>query len=67
MSYYFNTLISGAREAHLFYIENDEKERSRFVEKLLWERQRERKKRRKELVKTIQYSINLGKESLPHP
>jgi ATP-dependent helicase/nuclease subunit B len=67
MSYYFNTLISGAREAHLFYIENDEKERSRFVEKLLWERQkREGKRDAKSYVKTIQYSINLGKKN-PRP
>jgi len=67
MSYYFDTLISGAREAHLFYIENDEKERSRFVEKLLWERQkREGKRDDKSYVKTIQYSINLEKEN-PHP
>jgi len=67
MSYTFNTLISGAREAHLFYIENDEKERSRFVEKLLWERQkREGKRDAKGYVKTIQYSINLGKKN-PRP
>jgi len=67
MSYYFNTLISGAREAHLFYIENDQKERSRFIEKLLWERQkREGKRDAKSYVKTIQYFINLGKKS-PRP
>jgi ATP-dependent helicase/nuclease subunit B len=67
MSYYFNTLISGAREAHFFYIENDEKERSRFVEKLLWERQkREGKRDAKSYVKTIQYFINLGRKN-PRP
>jgi CRISPR/Cas system-associated exonuclease Cas4 (RecB family) len=67
MSYYFDTLISGAREAHLFYIENDEKEKSRFVEKLLWERQkREGKRDDKGYVKTIQYSINLEKKN-PQP
>lgn len=67
MSYYFNTLISGAKEAHLFYIENDEKEKSRFVEKLLWGRQkREGKKDDKKYVKTIQYSVNLREEN-PRP
>jgi ATP-dependent helicase/nuclease subunit B len=67
MSYYFNTLISGSREAHLFYIENDEKERSRFVEKLLWERQkREGKRDAKSYVKTIQYFIHLGRKN-PRP
>jgi CRISPR/Cas system-associated exonuclease Cas4 (RecB family) len=44
MAYYFDILIKGAREVHLFYVENDEKDRSRFVEKLLWERQREERK-----------------------
>ena len=67
MSYYFDTLISGAKEAHLFYIENDEKEKSRFVEKLLWARQkREGKRDAKGYVKTIQYPINLGKKN-PRP
>jgi ATP-dependent helicase/nuclease subunit B len=67
MSYYFNTLISGAKEAHLFYIENDEKEKSRFVEKLLWERQkREGRRDQKSFVKTIQYAVNLREQS-PSP
>jgi CRISPR/Cas system-associated exonuclease Cas4 (RecB family) len=60
MSYYFNTLIRGAKEAHLFYIENDEKEKSRFVERLIWERQKkERKRDTKGFIKTIQYTVNL--------
>ncbi|MBP1708692.1 MAG: hypothetical protein H6Q40_481, partial [Deltaproteobacteria bacterium] len=60
MAYYFDTLIKGAREVHLFYVENDEKDRSRFVEKLLWERQRqERKNDDKSDVKAIQYAVTL--------
>src|SRR4030043_2150388 len=67
MSYTFNTLISGATEPHLFYIENDQKEKSRFVEKLLWEKQkREEKRDIKSFVKTIQYAVNLGEQS-PSP
>ncbi len=67
ISYYLNTLINGAKEAHLFYIENDEKERSRFIEKILWERQkREGKRDDKSYVKTIQYSVNLRNEK-PRP
>jgi CRISPR/Cas system-associated exonuclease Cas4 (RecB family) len=67
MFYTFDTLIRGAKEAHLFYVENDEKEKSRFVEKLLWERQkREGRRDEKSHIKTIQYSVNLKKES-PHP
>ena len=67
MFYTFNTLIRGAKETHLFYVENDEKERSRFVEKLLWERQKKEGKRDdKQYVKTIQYAVNLREES-PRP
>jgi len=64
MSYYFNTLIRRAKEVHLFYVENNDKERSRFVEKLLWERQkREGKRDDKKYVKTIQYVVNLREKN----
>jgi len=67
MSHTFNTLIGGAKEAHLFYVENDEKEKSRFVEKLLWEKQkREEKRDDKRYVRTIQYAVSL-KEKNPRP
>jgi CRISPR/Cas system-associated exonuclease Cas4 (RecB family) len=60
MAYSFDTLIRGAQEVHLFYVENNEKERSRWVERLLWERQkREGQSDDKSYVKTIQYSITL--------
>jgi ATP-dependent helicase/nuclease subunit B len=38
-AHYFNTLLAGAKEVHLFYTDNDRKEKSRFVEKLIWEKQ----------------------------
>jgi CRISPR/Cas system-associated exonuclease Cas4 (RecB family) len=67
MFYTFDTLVRGAKQCHLFYVENDEKERSRFVERLLWERQKkERVRDDKRYVKTIQYSVNL-REKNPHP
>jgi CRISPR/Cas system-associated exonuclease Cas4 (RecB family) len=60
MAYIFDTLIRGAQEVHLFYVENDEKERSRWVEKLLWDRQkREGRGDDKSYVKAIQYSVTL--------
>jgi CRISPR/Cas system-associated exonuclease Cas4 (RecB family) len=66
MSYYFNTLISGAKETHVFYVENDQKERSRFVEKILWERQkREEKRDTKGYVTTIRYAVTLSDKN-PH-
>ncbi len=38
-NYYFETLLSGAKEVHIFYVESADKEKSRFVEKLIWEQQ----------------------------
>jgi len=67
MFYTFDTLIRGAKQCHLFYIENDEKERSRFVERFLWERQkRERERDDKRYLKTIQYAVSLREKS-PRP
>jgi len=42
--YYFNVLISGAKEAHIFYKDSAAKERSPFVEKLIWDLERRNKK-----------------------
>ncbi len=67
MFYTFETLIRGAKEVHLFYIENSEKERSRFIEHLLWERQkRERERDDKKYIKTIRYIISL-RDKRPQP
>jgi len=64
-AHYFETLTQGAGEVHLFFIENDKKERSRFVERLLWERQKkERTTDTKNYLKAVQYRIEL-KNSLP--
>jgi hypothetical protein len=40
-AYHFGQLAAGARELHLFSLASGEAERSRFVERLLWERQKE--------------------------
>jgi hypothetical protein len=42
-AYYFYTLVNGSREVHIFFAENGRKEKSRFVEQLLWERQKKDK------------------------
>lgn len=39
-AHYFETLLRSSREAHLFFVENSRKEKSRFVEKLLWDMQK---------------------------
>jgi CRISPR/Cas system-associated exonuclease Cas4 (RecB family) len=38
--YYFENLLAGAKEVHLFYVESGDREKSRFVERLLWEEQK---------------------------
>lgn len=39
IEYYLDILCKGAEAVHLFYVENVNKEPSRFIEKLLWERE----------------------------
>lgn len=59
-SYYFETLLKGAKEVHLFFIDNDNREKSRFVERLLWEKQKmDKKTDTKEYIKSVQYEVNL--------
>jgi ATP-dependent helicase/nuclease subunit B len=59
-AYYFETLLKGAREAHFFFIENDKKERSRFVEQALWEKQKkDRTTDAKKYLQFVQYKIRL--------
>ncbi|MDE3058718.1 MAG: PD-(D/E)XK nuclease family protein [Bacteroidota bacterium] len=66
-SYYFDTLLSGAKEVHLFFVENGQKERSRLIEKLLWEIQKEKKSTNdEELVRTIHYDVSLSND-VPKP
>ena len=38
--YYFSALVSGAGEAHIFYKDSAARERSPFVEKLIWDLER---------------------------
>ncbi len=59
-AYYFDTLLKGAKEVHLFFIENDKTERSRFVEKLLWDRQkRDNTTDVRSYVRPVQYQVKL--------
>ena len=59
-AYYFDTLIHSADDVHLFFIENDKTERSRFVEKLLWDRE---KKDKMPDIRPISYPVSLANES----
>jgi len=39
-NYYFKRLISSSKSVYLIYEENEQKERSRFIEEILWEKQK---------------------------
>jgi ATP-dependent helicase/nuclease subunit B len=59
-AYYFETLIKGAKKVHLLFMENDRQERSRFVEKLLWERQKRDKTLDSDIyLNSVQYKVRL--------
>ena len=59
--YYLDTLLRAAGRVHFFFVENDDKEKSRFVERLLWEKQKaEREPRADRFLKTVRYEIALS-------
>jgi inactivated superfamily I helicase len=59
-AYHFELLAAGAKEMHLFYVDGADKERSRFVERLLWEQQKEKGLRdERGLIRSISYKVNL--------
>jgi ATP-dependent helicase/nuclease subunit B len=63
MSYYFQALLGRAKTVRLFFVENIDKERSRFVEKLLWEKQKNKQERKAEtFLQSIQYRVALKTE-----
>lgn len=67
MAYYLRALIGRARRVRVFFVENTEKDRSRFVEQLLWERQRrEGRTGTESLLRTVQYRVAL-KPDKPSP
>jgi CRISPR/Cas system-associated exonuclease Cas4 (RecB family) len=59
--YYFGLLVNGAKRVHLFFTEQDKSEKSRFIEKLLWERQRRGGlQAAKESIRSVRYEVNLA-------
>ena len=60
VEYYLDTILRGARRVRLFFVENDDRERSRYVEKLIWEGQkREAKKNPQPRFQTVRYEVAL--------
>jgi ATP-dependent helicase/nuclease subunit B len=66
-AYHFDLLAAGARTLHLFYVDRGDRDRSRFVERLLWEEQRRRRTAEdRQLVRPISYRVTLT-NPLPLP
>ncbi len=60
--HYFRILLQGAKEVHLFFSESrsGQKERSRFIQKMLWRNEREAQKLIGDAnVKTVRYKVQL--------
>ncbi|MBI4546869.1 MAG: PD-(D/E)XK nuclease family protein [Ignavibacteriae bacterium] len=58
--YYLNTLLHGAEEVHVFFTEDGTREKSRFVEKLLWEKQRRDRRTDTDFyIKSVSYKLSL--------
>jgi len=59
-AYHFELLAAGAREMHLLYVTSADKERSRFVERLLWEQQKQQRLvDERGLINAISYRVTL--------
>jgi ATP-dependent helicase/nuclease subunit B len=60
-AYHFSLLAAGAQEMHLFSIVSGDKERSRFVERLLWEEEKSRAPgaAAPDSTRSVQYRVTL--------
>ncbi len=66
-AYYFDVLVKGAQEVCIFFVENSRKEKSRFVEKILWDMQRrDRTTENSDYVRSLQYGVHL-ENRVPQP
>jgi CRISPR/Cas system-associated exonuclease Cas4 (RecB family) len=63
--YYFHLLIRGAKRVHLFYSDSGESDKSRFVEQLLWERQkRDGIHLSDSYIQTVRYQVKLANDTV---
>lgn len=68
IGYYLNNLICCASEIHMLYLERDDMPRSRFIERLVWEFEKEERRpiEDKDIVRTLSLEIDLS-NPLPPP
>jgi ATP-dependent helicase/nuclease subunit B len=66
IEHYLDVLIRGANKVHIFFVESKDRERSRYVERLLWEsRKRDPGRRAETPVATVRYEVALQTETPP--
>jgi hypothetical protein len=66
IEYYLNLLVAGAKNVHYFFIENDEKQKSRYVEKSLWKKQKKEKETdENKYIKKVGYRLALQTPNPP--
>jgi ATP-dependent helicase/nuclease subunit B len=66
IEHYLDVLIRGANKVHLFFVKNKDRERSRYVERLLWEsRKRDPGRMTETPVATVRYEVALQKQAPP--
>lgn len=58
-SYYLRNLIASSKNTTIFYVKDDNKERSRFVERILWEKEKKEGSLNKKFVTPLSYNITL--------
>ncbi len=64
--HYFHVLIRGAKRVHIFFEESGESDKSRFVEQLLWERQKLDKTYSSEkYIQSVRYKVKLANDVVP--
>jgi hypothetical protein len=65
IEYYLSLLVAGARKVHYFFAENDEKQKSRYVEKAIWKKQKaEKETDENKYIKKVSYRLAL---QMPNP
>ncbi len=56
--YYFERIIKSAENVHILYVEDENKIKSRYVEKIIWEKEKRVKKLNAYKIKKINFPIN---------
>ncbi len=56
--HYLRNIIAGSKKVNIFYVENDSSEKSRFVETIIWEKQKKEKKLNPYQI-SARYNFNL--------